>query len=159
MVQKSESRLVTIYYFIYLFIHSLIDWLIDWLQHWSLDSGRPPVEQELYTWARSIALFALFFRLLSSYFYLLHSWDHRHMPPHLTLVMHYFRCLVSNKILQNMQRNEKCDSRGFAFAKQVLYHLSHTSSPFCSGYFGDRVSQLFAWAGLELWSSQSQLLN
>jgi hypothetical protein len=25
-------------------------------------------------------------------------------------------------------------------AKQVLYHLSHTSSPFCSGYFGDGVS-------------------
>jgi hypothetical protein len=25
---------------------------------------------------------------------------------------------------------------GFVFAKQVLYHLSHTSSPFCSGYFG-----------------------
>jgi hypothetical protein len=22
-------------------------------------------------------------------------------------------------------------------AKQVLYHLSHTSCPFCSGYFGD----------------------
>jgi hypothetical protein len=28
---------------------------------------------------------------------------------------------------------------GFALAKQVLYHLSHTSSPFCSGYFGDKV--------------------
>jgi hypothetical protein len=26
-------------------------------------------------------------------------------------------------------------------AKQVLYSLGHTSSPFCSGYFGDRVSQ------------------
>jgi hypothetical protein len=25
------------------------------------------------------------------------------------------------------------------FASQVLYHLSHASSPFCSGYFGDRV--------------------
>jgi hypothetical protein len=24
---------------------------------------------------------------------------------------------------------------GFMFAKQVLYHLIHTSSPFCSGYF------------------------
>jgi hypothetical protein len=24
--------------------------------------------------------------------------------------------------------------------KLALYHLSHTSSPFCSGYFGDRVS-------------------
>jgi hypothetical protein len=25
----------------------------------------------------------------------------------------------------------------FIFAKQVLYYLSHTSSPFFSGYFGD----------------------
>jgi hypothetical protein len=28
-------------------------------------------------------------------------------------------------------------TQGFALAKHVLYHLSHTSSPFCSGYFGD----------------------
>jgi hypothetical protein len=34
-------------------------------------------------------------------------------------------------------------------------HLSHTSSPFRSGYFGDGVSELFAWSGLELRSSQS----
>jgi hypothetical protein len=27
--------------------------------------------------------------------------------------------------------------RAFTLAKQALYHLSHTSSPFCSGYFGD----------------------
>jgi hypothetical protein len=26
---------------------------------------------------------------------------------------------------------------GFTFAKQALYCLSHTSCPFCSGYFGD----------------------
>jgi hypothetical protein len=32
-------------------------------------------------------------------------------------------------------------TQGFALTKQELYHLSHTSSPFCSGYFGDRVSQ------------------
>jgi hypothetical protein len=25
----------------------------------------------------------------------------------------------------------------FRLAKQVLYDLSHTSSPFCSGYFGE----------------------
>jgi hypothetical protein len=30
----------------------------------------------------------------------------------------------------------------------VLYHLNHTSSPFFSGYFGDRVS-LFAHMGLD----------
>jgi hypothetical protein len=26
---------------------------------------------------------------------------------------------------------------GFALAKQALHHLSHISSPFCSGYFED----------------------
>jgi hypothetical protein len=31
-------------------------------------------------------------------------------------------------------------SQGFTLAKQVLYSLSHTSSPFCSGSFGDGVS-------------------
>jgi hypothetical protein len=29
---------------------------------------------------------------------------------------------------------------GFEFAKQVLCHVSHTSSPFCSGYFGNVIS-------------------
>jgi hypothetical protein len=38
---------------------------------------------------------------------------------------------------------------GFALAKQMLYHLNHYSSSFCSGYFGDGGShELFAWAGL-----------
>jgi hypothetical protein len=43
-------------------------------------------------------------------------------------------------------------------AKQVLYHLNNnTSSPFCSSYFLEMGShELFAWAYLELWSSQSQ---
>jgi hypothetical protein len=27
--------------------------------------------------------------------------------------------------------------QGFVLAKQVLYFLSHASSPFCSGYFRD----------------------
>jgi hypothetical protein len=40
--------------------------------------------------------------------------------------------------------------RASSFAKQGFYHLSHTSSSFCSGYFGDGVSELFAWAGLKL---------
>jgi hypothetical protein len=40
-------------------------------------------------------------------------------------------------------------------AGQVLYHLSHASSPFCSGYFGDGVCELFAWVSLKPWSSQS----
>jgi hypothetical protein len=30
-------------------------------------------------------------------------------------------------------------TQGFTLTKQVLHHLSHTSSPFCSGYFGDGV--------------------
>jgi hypothetical protein len=44
--------------------------------------------------------------------------------------------------------------QGFTFAKQVLYHLSHTSSPFCSDYFGEwgGSQELFAWAGLKLQS-------
>jgi hypothetical protein len=29
----------------------------------------------------------------------------------------------------------------FGLAKQVLYGLSHSSSSFCSSYFGDRVSR------------------
>jgi hypothetical protein len=37
-----------------------------------------------------------------------------------------------------------CSTRVWT-AMQALYHLSHTTSPFCSGYFGDRVS-LFAQA-------------
>jgi hypothetical protein len=28
-------------------------------------------------------------------------------------------------------------THGFTLAKQSLYCLNHTSSPFCSGYFGD----------------------
>jgi hypothetical protein len=41
--------------------------------------------------------------------------------------------------------------------KQVLYFLNHTSSPFCFGYFLKMGShKLFAWAGLEQQSSQSQ---
>jgi hypothetical protein len=31
-------------------------------------------------------------------------------------------------------------TQSFTLAKQVLYHFSHTSSSFCSGYFGDGVS-------------------
>jgi hypothetical protein len=30
-------------------------------------------------------------------------------------------------------------TQGFVLAKQVLYYLSHASSPFCSGYFEDRI--------------------
>jgi hypothetical protein len=31
-------------------------------------------------------------------------------------------------------------TQGFALSRQALYHLNHDSSPFCSGYFGNRVS-------------------
>jgi hypothetical protein len=40
-------------------------------------------------------------------------------------------------------------TQGFICARQVLYHFGHASSPFCSGYFGDRVS-LFAQTNLDL---------
>jgi hypothetical protein len=60
----------------------------------------------------------------------------------------YFTFLCGTRVL----------TKGFALVRQVLYHLSHTSSPFFSGYFGDGGShELFAWAGLKLQSSQSQL--
>jgi hypothetical protein len=37
---------------------------------------------------------------------------------------------------------------GFLLARWELFHLSHTSSPLCSGYLGDRVL-FFAQASLE----------
>jgi hypothetical protein len=43
-------------------------------------------------------------------------------------------------------------TQGFELAKQALYHLSHISSPFGFGYFGDRLS-LFCPCCLGLWSS------
>jgi hypothetical protein len=36
----------------------------------------------------------------------------------------------------------------FMIAKQVLYCLSHTHSPYCSGYFREG-SKAFAWAELK----------
>jgi hypothetical protein len=49
-------------------------------------------------------------------------------------------------------------TQDFALAKQVLHCLSHTSSPFCSGYFGDGVSQTIClgWPQTLILSSQSQ---
>jgi hypothetical protein len=38
---------------------------------------------------------------------------------------------------------------GFTLVKQVLYYLSHTSSPFCSGNFGDGVSQIICLVWLQ----------
>jgi hypothetical protein len=37
--------------------------------------------------------------------------------------------------------------QGLTLARQVLYQLSHTPTPFCIGYFLDKVS-LYAQAGL-----------
>jgi hypothetical protein len=42
--------------------------------------------------------------------------------------------------------NSGLRAQGFALAKQVLYGLSYTSSPFCCGYFEDGVSWTF-WLG------------
>jgi hypothetical protein len=43
-------------------------------------------------------------------------------------------------------------TQGFMLAKQVLYHLSHTSSPFWSGYFRDGVSLTIfpGWPGTSI---------
>jgi hypothetical protein len=42
-------------------------------------------------------------------------------------------------------------TQGFTLVKLALHHLSHASSPFFSGYFGDAGShKLFAWVGLKL---------
>jgi hypothetical protein len=59
-----------------------------------------------------------------------------------------------------------CESRvwsqGFVLVKQVLYYLSHTSSPFCSGYFRDGVLRAICvgwpWTVI-LPSSASQVQN
>jgi hypothetical protein len=40
-------------------------------------------------------------------------------------------------------------TQSFKLAKQGLYHLNHTSSPFCSGYLELGLEELFAHAGLE----------
>jgi hypothetical protein len=47
-------------------------------------------------------------------------------------------------------------TQGLCLQSKVLYCLSHTSSPFCSDYFGDGPHTLSLWAGLELRFSQSQ---
>jgi hypothetical protein len=49
-------------------------------------------------------------------------------------------------------------TQDFMLATQAVYHLSHTSSPFCSGYFGEGASQTiqFVQTSLKLWSSRSQ---
>jgi hypothetical protein len=50
----------------------------------------------------------------------------------------------------------KFELRASHLQSRQLYHSSHTSSPFCCGYFGDGGSwEIFAWAGLRPWSSQS----
>jgi hypothetical protein len=41
-------------------------------------------------------------------------------------------------------------TQGFALAKQAIYCLSHTSGPFCSGYFGDGVGLSNCLLGLAL---------
>jgi hypothetical protein len=44
-------------------------------------------------------------------------------------------------------------TQSFTFAKQVLYHLSHTLSPFCFTYFSNRISHLrWDWLVLPIYS-------
>jgi hypothetical protein len=60
------------------------------------------------------------------------SGDYKCQPPQLVcnVCLGFFLCVCGTGVW----------IQGFALAKQALYHLSHTSSPFCSGYFGDLVS-------------------
>jgi hypothetical protein len=54
--------------------------------------------------------------------------------------------------LKNFLVGLEFEFRASTLAKQVLYCLNHTSSPFCSGYFGDGWGgslKLFAQVGLE----------
>jgi hypothetical protein len=45
-------------------------------------------------------------------------------------------------------------------ARQALHHLSHTSSPFCCGYFGDVVSSCLGWPQISiLWISASRAVR
>jgi hypothetical protein len=49
---------------------------------------------------------------------------------------------------------------GFSLAKQVLYHLSYTSSSFGCGYFGDKVLRTICLGWLQasiLWMSAFQI--
>jgi hypothetical protein len=48
----------------------------------------------------------------------------------------YFICLFIHSFKWDWDLNT------FGLAKQGLYYLNHTFSPFCSGYFGDGVSQV-----------------
>jgi hypothetical protein len=48
-------------------------------------------------------------------------------PDHAQLGEHFFLVLVGLGFFD----------QGFVLAKQALYHLSNTSSPFCFGYSGD----------------------
>jgi hypothetical protein len=47
-------------------------------------------------------------------------------------------------------------TQGFKLTTQTFYHLSHTYSPFCSGYFELGDLRLFAQAGLKSWPFCSQ---
>jgi hypothetical protein len=63
----------------------------------------------------------------------------------------YFILLLSQGLLTFLSFiyfcvTEVC-TQGFVLVRQALYGLSHVSSPFCSGYFGDTLL-LFAQAGL-----------
>jgi hypothetical protein len=49
-------------------------------------------------------------------------------------------CFCSHKDIHFFLGETRVWTLGFVLAKQVLYHLRHTSRLFCSGYFRDGVS-------------------
>jgi hypothetical protein len=80
-------------------------------------------------------------------------------------IVYYFHQYVSPQtkeiycysILRNwlLFCESKVWSQGFVLAKQALYYLSHTSSPFFLVILEMGSWELFVWAGLELWSYQA----
>jgi hypothetical protein len=48
-------------------------------------------------------------------------------------------CLHYQLTIQSTHLISIIATQGFALVQQVLYCLSHTSSPFCSDYFGDGI--------------------
>jgi hypothetical protein len=55
-----------------------------------------------------------------------------------------FTCILANMLLFSFLPSFH------TLGKQVLYHLSYSTSPFCVGYFGDSVSLLLPGLALNL---------
>jgi hypothetical protein len=86
-----------------------------------------------WDWVSLTFVLRLALNLDPPYFCLLRSWDYRHELLCLAFLIIYLFIFAGTGVWTQV----------FETAKQVLtklYCLSHTSSPFCSSYFGDGVS-------------------